>query len=104
MERQKVIYIAGPITGVERYWEAFEKMEDELIALGYIPISPSRLPVGLTNEQYARVNLATIDIADAVIFLHGWAHSAGARLEYEYCGYTNKFIFEDINRLKEVLG
>lgn len=104
MGDQKVIYIAGPITGVERYWEAFERMEDELIALGYIPISPSRLPVGLTEAQYARINLATIDIADAVVFLQGWVHSKGARLEYEYCGYTNKLIFEDTNRLKEVLG
>lgn len=104
MEKKKIVYIAGPITGVERYWEAFEKMEDELIALGFIPISPSRLPVGLTDAQYARVNFATIDIADAVIFLPGWAHSKGARLEYEYCGYTNKFICEHVNRLKEVLG
>lgn len=104
MENKKVIYIAGPITGVDRYWEAFEKMEDELIALGYIPISPSRLPVGLTEAQYARINFATIDIADAVIFLQGWFKSKGARLEYEYCGYTNKLIFENTNRLKEVLG
>ena len=104
MERKKVIYIAGPITGVKRYWEAFEKMEDELIALGFTPISPTRLPEGLTNEQYARINLATIDAADAVIFLPGWAHSKGARLEYEYCGYVNKFVFEDPMRLKEVLG
>lgn len=104
MEEKKVIYIAGPITGVERYWEAFEKAEDELIALGYIPISPSRLPIGLTNAQYAQINLATIDAADAVFFLPGWFKSKGARLEYEYCGYTNKFVFEDINRLKEIIG
>lgn len=104
MERKKVIYIAGPITGVENYWEAFERAEDELIAMGYTPISPTRLPVGLTEAQYARVNFATIDIADAVYFLPGWAHSKGSRLEYEYCGYTNKYIFESFARLKEVLG
>lgn len=34
MERKKVIYIAGPITGVERYWEAFEKAEDSIIHPG----------------------------------------------------------------------
>ena len=101
---KKVIYIAGPITGVKRYWEPFEKAEDVLIALGYIPISPSRLPTGLTEEQYARINFATIDAADAVYFLPGWAHSKGARLEYEYCRYINKTVFENLKRLKEVLG
>ena len=28
-ERKKVIYIAGPVTGVEKYWEPFEKAQDE---------------------------------------------------------------------------
>lgn len=101
---KKVIYISGPITGVERYWEAFERAEDELIVQGYIPISPSRLPGGLTNAQYAKINLASIDAADAVYFLPGWAHSAGARLEYDYCVYTNKYAFTDLNRLKEVMA
>lgn len=104
MEKKKVIYISGPITGVERYWEAFEKMEDELIALGFIPISPSRLPEGMTAEQYMRINFATIDIADAVVFLPGWAHSKGARLEKDYCYYIDKPMSTDPMLLKEVLG
>lgn len=104
MGEKKVIYIAGPITGVERYWEAFEKAEDELIALGFIPISPSRLPVGLTDEQYARVNFATIDIADAVLFLPGWDMSRGAQLEHHYCRYTQKPMFARADLIKGVLG
>lgn len=103
MERKKAIYIAGPITGVERYWEAFEKAEDELLALGFIPLSPSRLPVGLTNAQYAKINFATIDAADAVLFLPGWEDSRGARLEHRYCLYTNKPMFADTSLIKEVL-
>lgn len=104
MEKKKVIYIAGPITGVERYWEQFEEAEEELIALGFIPISPSRLPIGLTNAQYARINIASIDAADAVLFLPGWAKSKGARLEKDYCIYTEKPVFTDVFLLKEVLG
>lgn len=104
MDKKKIIYIAGPITGVERYWEAFERAEDELIALGYIPISPSRLPVGLTNEQYARINFATIDVADAVLFLPGWDESVGARLEQQYCRYTQKPMFARADLIKGVLG
>lgn len=104
MEKSKVIYIAGPITGVENYWEAFEQAEDELIALGFIPISPSRLPKGMTDEQYARVNFATIDISDAVLFLPGWDESRGARLEHQYCRYVNKPMFADAKLIRGVLG
>lgn len=104
MENKKVVYIAGPITGVDRYWEAFENMEDELSALGYIPLSPSRLPYGMSPRQYMRICFAMIDTADAVIFLPGWAKSKGARLEKDYCIYTEKPAFTDTEILKEVLG
>ena len=103
MENQKAIYIAGPITGVERYWEAFEKAEDELLGLGLIPLSPSRLPIGLRNEQYARINLASIDAADAVLFLPGWEDSKGARLEMDYCIYTGKPTFTSLDFLADIL-
>ena len=90
--KKLVAYIAGPITGVENYWEAFEKAEDEIRALGFIPISPSRLPEGMTNEQYMRINFASIDAADVVFFLPGWENSAGARLERAYCEYIGKAV------------
>lgn len=104
MEEKKVIYIAGPIAGVERYWEPFEAMEDELSALGYIPLSPSRLPTGMSNAQYMRICLAMLDSADAVIFLPGFERSEGARLERDYCFYTDKPVATDPYFLKEVLG
>lgn len=90
MGQKKVVYIAGPITGVDKYWEAFERAEDDLSALGYIPLSPARLPGGLTNAQYMRIDLAMIDSADAVLFLPGFSDSTGAQLEHEYCEYIDK--------------
>ena len=87
---KKIIYIAGPISGVNKYWEAFEKAEDELTAAGFIALSPTRLPEGLTKSQYMRIDFAMIDCADAVYFLPGWHESPGARLEYNYCEYTHK--------------
>ena len=89
-EKKKVIYIAGPITGVDKYWEAFEKAEDELMAQGYITISPTRLPKGMTAEQYMMISFATINQADAVYFLPDWQFSKGACLEREYCDYIGK--------------
>lgn len=87
---KKVIYIAGPITGVERYWEAFEKAEDRVESLGYIALTPSRLPLGMSEAQYMRICFAMIDSADAVLFLDGWVDSRGAKLEREYCNYICK--------------
>ncbi len=103
-EQKRVIYISGPITGVPKYYEAFEAMEDELSALGYIPLSPARLPTGMTPEQYMRICFAMIDSADAVIFLEGWENSVGARLERDYCFYITKPTFVDLSFMKEVLG
>ena len=85
-----VVYIAGPVTGVAKYWEAFEQAEDDLTACGCIPLSPARLPEGMTNAQYMRTCFAMIDSADAVLFLPDSDKSKGARLERDYCAYVKK--------------
>ena len=89
-DKKKVVYIAGPITGVKNYWEAFEQAEEDLLGLGYIPLSPAHLPQGMTNAQYARIDFAMIDSADAVLFLPDYDRSEGATLERTYCDYTGK--------------
>lgn len=103
MDKKKVIYISGPVTGVPRYYEAFEKMEDELSGMGCIPLNPSRLPEGLSNDQYMKICFAMINAADAVIFLDGWEHSIGSRLERDYCFYISKPTFTNPIFMREVL-
>lgn len=98
----KTIYIAGPITGVKNYWEAFEKAEDELSHEGFVPLLPSRLPKGMTDAQAMRICFAMIDAADAVLFLPGWEKSKGARLERVYCNYIEKPYARSVEALKEV--
>lgn len=88
-EEKKVVYIAGPITGVEEYWKPFEKAEEDLTAMGYIPLSPARLPQGMTNEKYMRICFALIDSADAVLVLDH-QYSEGVQVEWGYCRYVGK--------------
>ena len=102
MEKKKVIYISGPMTGVDRYWEAFERAEDELLANGFLPISPSRLPIGLTHAQYTRIALASIDAADAVYFLPKWEEHRRCWVEKDYCLCTCKPTFTSLDFLMEV--
>ena len=100
----KVIYIAGPITGVPEYRKAFEAAEIELSAKGFVPLAPSHLPSGMTNARYMRVCFAMIDSADAVLFLPGWEKSAGAKLERQYCVYTGKPYARSIATLEATRG
>ena len=90
MDRKKVVFISGPISGVTEYWKAFEQAEDDVNGLGYIPLSPARLPGGMTNEQYMKICTAMIDSADMVLFLPDWRDSLGSKLEMQYCEYTGK--------------
>lgn len=102
---KKVIYIAGPITGVDRYWEPFEKAQDEVEAAGFIALSPTWQPKGMSNTQYMRICMAMIDCADGVLFLEGSSLSRGARLEWQYCEYVGKPHSMSLTALREeVLG
>lgn len=103
MDQKKVVYIAGPVTGVDRYWEPFEKAQDDIEALGFIALTPTWQPKGMSNEQYMRICLAMIDSADGVYFLPGWVKSKGATLERAYCQYIQKPHTHEIDQLKEVL-
>lgn len=100
---KKIVYIAGPITGVPNYQETFRQYEDWLKAKGYTVINPTTvLPVGLTNQEYMHACLALIDCADVVLFLPGSTESKGAMCEFMYCRYINKPRTFSIHELEEV--
>ena len=80
-----IIYIAGPITGVENYQENFAKVERELTNEGHVVLNPAKLPQGLGDlETYMHICLPMIAVADAVVMLPGWEKSLGANREYGF--------------------
>lgn len=89
MSKTKV-YIAGKITGDPDYHEKFSEVKSFLESRGHTVLSPAVLPEGMSRADYMRICLAMIDSADVVGFLPDWTDSDGARLEREYCSYTEK--------------
>ena len=87
---RKVIYISGPIKDVPKYWKPFEHMEDEFSAKGFIVLTPTRLPEGLTDAQSMRIRAAMIDSADAVYFLQGWYTDDASVLEHQHAHHIGK--------------
>lgn len=95
-DEKYVIYLAGPITGVADYRERFAAAE-ETMRRAYpaaVILNPATLPEGMTPGQYMRICLAMMDCADEVVFLDGWIHSAGARIERNLCAYTKKTAYD----------
>lgn len=90
MEKKKIVFISGPMTGHKNYnREAFINAESKLLFLGYVPLNPARLPDGLTREAYMRIDQAMLKEADAIYLLPGWKGSSGASEEKalaEMCG------------------
>ena len=81
--KEQIIYIAGPITGVDGYKKKFDEVEFELRLAGKTVLNPATLPLGLkSHASYLRICLPMLDECDAVLFLQGWRKSKGALTEY----------------------
>lgn len=82
----KAIYIAGKISGDPEYKDKFMKAEEYLTKTkGYeVVLNPSKLPEGLTYEDYFPICFAMIDAAKAVYMMLGWEESRGANRELGY--------------------
>lgn len=87
-----IVYIAGPITKNPNYKEDFNNKEKELQEKGYIVLNPSVLPIGLKQEDYMKICIPMLNIADTIYMLKNWKDSVGANIENALAKQAQKTI------------
>ena len=79
------IYLSGPMSGLpDHNYTAFSRAATKLRGHGYIVYNPAENFAGhqgLPRSEYMRLDLAHVQMADAVFVLPDWRYSVGARLE-----------------------
>lgn len=98
--RKERIYISGGITQVSDYQRNFDKAE-EYVKLKYPRtevINPTmvKLPESCTHEDYMKICIPLLELADTIYMMRGWEKSKGACIEYGFALGANKtIIFEE---------
>lgn len=91
-----IVYISGPMT---KYKDndynraAFYAAEKRLADQGHIVLNPAYTPDGLTLEQYLKIDLVMVELADALYMLREWEESTGANAEYAHAVKHGKAIW-----------
>lgn len=85
VDRANIIYIAGPMTGIENYnFPEFNKAAEKFIALGYIVENPADHGVvdGAEWQDYLSYDISRLGLCGVIYMLDGWKKSKGANLEF----------------------
>lgn len=80
------IYLSGPITNDPNFVDHFQEHAKKLRDKGYIVLDPTvwaRESVKLEYEEYMKLDLAMLEICDAIYMLPGWSNSRGALIEQQ---------------------
>lgn len=86
------VYISGGITKDFNYMEKFKNAEEKLAKMGHIVLNPTWIKAGLSYEEHMHIDLAMIDVCDALYMLPDWKDSKGANVEINYANTKHKLI------------
>lgn len=83
------VYISGPITGNDDYYEQFMDAYIRLDNLGHSPVSPISIGVELENKlkrkptwaEYMREDIRELMRCDGIYMMPGWTDSTGSCAE-----------------------
>lgn len=89
------IYIAGKVRGLKNYREVFKAAESKLQVKGHITLNPAELPEGMDPQDYMKICIPMLEVADAIYLLKNWTDSEGAKVEKAYAECQNKLVFFD---------
>lgn len=91
---KSIVYISGPIRGVDGYEYEFKKAEMRLQHPEIIVLNPAKILKGTEDRDCLPVCLQLVELADAVMLLPGWRQSLGACTEALYALRQNKMVFD----------
>ena len=93
---QKVIYLAGPMTGMKDWNKPeFDRVAKILSDLGNTVLNPAsyiplNMPGRIDHSAYLKIAFAMVDAAEMLVFLPGWKISKGANMERDYAVRNKK--------------
>lgn len=86
------VYVAGKISGNDKYKQEFARAEIYLKNKGMTVLNPSIIPEGFEQAVYLHICTAMIDVCEAVYFLPTWVDSKGSNYEMGYAKGKGKVI------------
>ncbi len=92
------IYISGAISKDFNYMEKFKRVEDKLTAMGHAVLNPTVIPPILSHEEHMIIDLAMLDVCDAIYMMKGYENSKGANIELNHALKESKMIFYEDGR------